>query len=283
MPKPICLITGATDGIGKAPAAELAAKGFTVVLAARNTAKAEAVKAEIVAANGGEVDILQADLTSLTAVRQLAETFKARYPRLDVLINNAGVFMPTRKLTEDGFEATYQINYLSGFLLTQLLLGALERSPQGRIINLSSSVYEVGKFDGGNLQSEKGYSVFGAYAASKLFVLLSSLEQAERLKTTAITVNAVHPGVVRTQMMLRAPGAFRIVAWLALPIAISPQMGAATSVYLAVSPETKAMTGRYFAGSKPVAIKTRFNTIPARQRLWENSIGSLQDRGLLTA
>jgi NAD(P)-dependent dehydrogenase (short-subunit alcohol dehydrogenase family) len=277
----VCLITGATEGVGKATAIELAKKGFTVVLAARNAVKAETVKAEIAATSGGEVDILLADLTSLKAVRRLAETFKARYPRLDVLINNAGVFVPDRKLTEDGFEATYQINYLSGFLLTQLLLDSLERSRQGRVINLSSSVYAVGKFDEGNLQSEKGYSVFGAYSSSKLFVLLSSLELAERLKATAITVNAVHPGVVRTQMMLRAPGAFRVVSWLALPIAISPQKGAATSVYLATSPEVEAVTGRYFAGGKPADIKCKFNTAPTRRRLWEVSAGSLHDRGLL--
>jgi NAD(P)-dependent dehydrogenase (short-subunit alcohol dehydrogenase family) len=165
--------------------------------------------------------------------------------------------------------------------LTQLLLDDLGRSPQGRIINLSSSVYAIGRFDEANLQSEKGYSVLGAYSASKLFMLLSSLEQAERLKATAITVNAVHPGVVRTQMMLRAPGAFKIVSWLALPIAISPQKGAATSIRLAASPEGGSVTGRYFVRGKPADIKTRFNTLPTRQRLWEISIDGLRDRGLL--
>jgi retinol dehydrogenase 12 len=130
MQKPICLITGATEGVGKITAAELVSKGFTVVLAARNAAKANAVKAEIKAATGGEVDIILADLASLKAVYQLAETFKGRYPRLDVLINNAGIFMPTRKVTEDGFEASYQVNYLSAFLLTHLLLDELRKSEQ---------------------------------------------------------------------------------------------------------------------------------------------------------
>lgn len=283
MPKPICLITGGTDGVGKATAAALAAKGFTVVLAARNAEKAQAVKEEIVGAGGGEVDILLADLTSLETVRRLADTFKARYPRLDVLINNAGVFRPARTLTDDGFESTYQINYLSGFLLTLLLLDALERSPQGRIINLSSSVYAIGKFDEGNLQREKSYSVLGAYSASKLFVLLFSIELAERLKATAITVNAAHPGVVRTQMMLRAPGPLKIVSWLTLPFAMSPQEGAATSVYLATSPEVATVTGRYFAGGKDEVVKSKFNTVPMRSRLWDISAGSLQNRRLLEA
>jgi retinol dehydrogenase-12 len=269
--KPICLITGATEGVGKATATELASKGFTVVLAARNAAKADAARAEIKEATGGEVDIILADLTSLRAVHQLAETFKGRYPRLDVLINNAGVFMPKRVLTPDGFETCYQVNYLSHFLLTRLLLGELKKSEQGRIINLSSSVYTVGKFDALNLQSEKRFSVMGAYASSKLFMLLFSVELAERLKGTPITVNAVHPGIARTQMMLRAPGMFKVVSYLALPFSVSPEKGAATSVYLASSPNVAALSGRYFMSCKPAAIESKFNTDTIRERLWEIS------------
>jgi retinol dehydrogenase 12 len=282
MQKPICLITGATDGVGKVTAAELVSKGFTVVLAARNAAKAFAVKAEIKAATGGEVDVILADLASLKAVYQLAETFKGRYPRLDVLINNAGIFVPTRKVTEDGLEATYQVNYLSAFLLTHLLLDELKKSEQGRIINLSSSVYTVGKFDEQNLQSERRFSVMGAYSASKLFMLLFSVELARRLSGTRITVNAVHPGVVRTQMMTRAPGFFKIIAYLALPFAVSPQKGAATSVYLASSPEVATVSGRYFTSCKSAAIKSKFNTEAIRRRLWEASAEALQRFEFLT-
>jgi NAD(P)-dependent dehydrogenase (short-subunit alcohol dehydrogenase family) len=184
-------------------------------------------------------------------------------------------------MTVDGFESTYQINYLSGFLLTQLLMAALRRSTQGRIVNLTSSVYTVGKFDEDNLQSEKGYSVLGAYSASKLLALLFSIELASKLKSTPITVNAVHPGVVRTQMMLRAPGPFRIVSWLALPFSISPEKGAETSVYLATSPCVGTVTGRYFVGGKEAAVKTKFNTGRTRSRLWELSVASLQEYGLL--
>lgn len=282
MMEPICLITGATEGIGRDTAIQLAAKGFTVILAARSAAKAELIKREIASITGRtDVDYIVAELNSLRQVCNLAETFKRRYPRLDVLINNAGIFAPRFVLTEDGYETTFQVNYLSHFLLTQLLLDGLRKSPQGRIINLSSSVYAAGKFDEANLQSEKGYSIFGAYSASKLFMLLSSLEQAERLRETSITVNAVHPGIVRTNMMLRAPGAFKIVSWLALPAASSPKKGAATSVYLAASPEVRTATGRYFARGKAADIKTRFNTAPTRRRLWEISVGSLRERGLL--
>jgi retinol dehydrogenase 12 len=281
--KPICLITGATEGVGKATAAELTSKGFTVVLAARNMAKANEVRAEIKATTGGEVEIILADLTSLRTVHELAETFKRRYPRLDVLINNAGIFAPTRKVTEDGFEASYQVNYLSHFLLTHLLLDELKKSEQGRIINLSSSVYTVGKFDAQNLQSEKRFSVMGAYAASKLFMLLFSVELAERLKETPITVNAVHPGIARTQMMLGAPGMFKVVSYLALPFSVSPENGAATSVYLASSPEVITVSGRYFTSCKSAAIKSKFNTETIRQRLWAKSAEDLQWLELIRA
>jgi len=279
--KPICLITGATEGVGRATAVELVSKGFTVVLAARNATKAEAVRAAIEAETGGKVDVILADLTSLKAVHQLAETFKGRYPRLDVLINNAGVFMPKRVLTPDGFETSYQVNYLSHFLLTRLLLDEMKKSPQGRIINLSSSVYTVGKFDVHNLQSEKSFSVMGTYAASKLFMLLFSVELAERLKQTTITVNAVHPGIARTQMMLRAPGRFKVVSYLALPFSISPERGAATSVYLASSPEIATVSGRYFTSCKPAPIKTKFDTETVRRLLWKNSEEGLQQLELI--
>jgi retinol dehydrogenase 12 len=270
MQKPVCLITGATDGIGRATALELARQGFCVVLAARNADKAETVCSEI-ASEAGEADFIVADLRSLAQVRQLAETFRQRYPRLDVLINNAGIFMPAREVTADGFEATFQVNYLSQFYLTQLLLDELRKSSQGRIINLSSSVHAAGKFDTGNLQSERGFSTFGAYATSKLLMLLFTIELADRLKGAAVTANAVHPGVVRTQMMLRAPGFFRAMAYMALPFALSPQKGAATSVYLASAPELNSVSGQYFTRGRQTSFKTTFNTPGNREVLWNLS------------
>ena len=276
MQQPICLITGATEGIGRATAIELAAKGFKVVIAARNAAKAGAVVMEIEAATGRrDADFIIADLRSLADVRALSETFHQRYPRLDVLINNAGIFAGARQLTGDGFEASYQVNYLSQFYLTHLMLNALKAARQGRIINLSSSVHAGGKFDPHNLQSEKRFSAFGAYANSKLLMLLFTLELAERLKATQVTANAVHPGVVKTPMMLRAPGIFRVVGYLALPFALSPQQGAATSVYLASSPEVSGATGRYFSRSREATIKTAFNTPEHRELLWNLSMNSL--------
>lgn len=277
MNRPVCLITGATNGVGKVTALELAKNGFTIVVAARSANKAEALKREIERSTGSRsTDYIVADLASLRQVRQLAETFRRRYATLDVLINNAGVFMPTRIETEDGFEMTYQVNYLSHFLLTNLLLEELKKSEQGRIINLSSSVYSIGKFDAGNLQSEKHFSILGTYATTKLFMLMFTEELATRLRGTTVTANAVHPGIVRTRMMLQAPGALRVLSYLSLPFSISPENAARTSVYLASSPDVKGISGQYFTSSKRRDVKHKFDTAENRALLWELSLKSAQ-------
>jgi retinol dehydrogenase 12 len=289
MEKPICLITGATEGVGKATAMELAKKGFTIVIAARNEAKVQAVARQIKTSTGGKasVDYILVDFKSLKKTRQLAETFRQRYPRLDVLINNVGIFSPTvgneggyfaqaRTLTDDGYETTYQVNYLSVFYLTHLLLDELKKSEQGKIINLSSSVHAMGKFDVDNLQGEKQFSTMGAYSASKLLVLMFTLELAKRLHDTRITANAVHPGIVRTQMFRQAPGIFKVVGLMSLPMSIAPEKGAATSVYLATSPEAKGITGKYFANSKVANIKSKFTTDRDLELLWDTTVKSLQ-------
>lgn len=280
MKRPLCLITGGTDGVGRVTAIGLAKQGFHVVLAARSAAKAEAVQREIESATGdARAEYIPADLTSLEQVRQLALTFCQRHTTLDVLINNAGVFLPRRTVTRDGYETSFQVNYLSHFLLGHLLLDSLKRSRQGRIINLSSSVYSAGKFDPSNLQSEKRFSVLGTYAATKLFMLMFSEELAARLRGTRVTANAVHPGIVRTHMMMNAPGAFRVVSYLALPFSISAEKAAKTTIHLASSPELATVSGHYFAASKPVATKNRFDTKENRALLWDLSIEALHLNG----
>jgi retinol dehydrogenase 12 len=269
----VCLITGATEGVGKATAIELARRGITVVMAARNPVKAEKVKWEIARTTGNtDANYIVADLASLQQVRQLAETFKEQYPHLDILINNAGVVLPTRTVTGDGYETTFQVNYLSHFLVTQLLLDELEQSEQGRIINLSSSVYTMGKLDTDNLQGEKRFSAMGAYSASKLFMLLFTIELSRRLRGTRITANAAHPGIVRTPMMRQVPGALKLVSYLALPFSIAPHEGAATSVYLASSDEVGDRSGQYFVRCKARDIRSKFNTETAREVLWDLSM-----------
>ena len=273
MDRPICLITGATDGIGKVTATALAGKGYAVVLAARNEAKAASVTREIVESTGNhDVDYLTADLRSLAQLRLLAETFTRRYPRLDVLINNAGVIMPRRVLTDDRYETTFQVNYLAQFYLTQLLLDELEKSRRGRVINLTSSVYRAGKFDPNNLQSENRFSTIGTYAASKLCVLLFTIELAHRLGPTRVTVNAAHPGIVRTPMMRGAEGVFRAISYAALPFSLSPDRGAATSVFLASSSDPTHVSGRYFAKARAKKVKAAANTRENRDLLWNLSM-----------
>jgi retinol dehydrogenase 12 len=269
----ICLITGATGGIGRMTALELARKGFTVVVAVRTAARAVELIDEIKRpAPWASCDYVAADLGSLRQVRELAETFRRRYTRLDVLINNAGVFLPARIETVDGLERMFQINYLSPFLLTNLLLQELAKSDDGRIINLSSSVYSMGTFDPGNLQSEKRFSALGTYAATKLFVLMSTEQLAIRLRPTPITVNAVHPGIVRTHMMLHAPGALRVLSYLSLPFSVSPEVGARTSVYLASSPDVRGVSGQYFTRSRKTEVKSKVDTAENRAALWELSL-----------
>jgi len=193
-----------------------------------------------------------------------------------VLINNAGIVMPGRVVTEDGYETTFQVNYLSQFCLTHLLLNELKRSQQGRIINLSSSVYRTGKFDPDNLQGEHRFSTIGAYAASKLLVLLFTIELAHRLKPTRVTANAVHPGIVRTPMMRGAPGVFRAISYAALPFSLSPDKGAPTSVFLASSQEPAQVSGQYFTRAKSKEVKTSYDTQENRNLLWALSMDACQ-------
>jgi NAD(P)-dependent dehydrogenase (short-subunit alcohol dehydrogenase family) len=272
---PICLITGATEGIGKATALALARKNFSIVLAARNWAKAERVRQEMKAAGGRDVEIVVGDLRGRAGGDRQAAAFRQLHPRLDVLINNAGIMAPERAVTADGFESAYQVNYLAPFVLTQLLLDDLGRSAQGRIINLGSSVASIGKFDPANLQGQRHFSAIGAYAASKLFVLMSTIELAGRLRGTRITANVAHPGVVNTHMLRSATGMFKLIALLARPFAVSPEKGAALPVRLATSPELATTSGQYFSGGKAAAFTSKFNTAENRARLWEISMASV--------
>jgi NAD(P)-dependent dehydrogenase (short-subunit alcohol dehydrogenase family) len=180
--------------------------------------------------------------------------------------------MPRRLLTDDGYETTFQVNYLAQFYLSQLLLEELEKSPRGRVINLTSSVYRAGKFDPNNLQSENRFSTIGTYAASKLCVLLFTVELAHRLAPRRVTANAVHPGIVRTPMMRGAQGVFRAISYAALPFSLSPDKGAATSVFLASSPDPTQVSGQYFTNPKVKNVKTAYNTRENRELLWNLSV-----------
>src|SRR5579883_2219059 len=225
----ICLITGATSGIGKATALGLARMGATVVMVGRDRARSEAVQSEIKARSGNSaVDLLIADLSSQASIRQLVRDFQQRYPQLHVLINNAGVYMLTRKETVDGLEMTFAVNYLAPFLLTNLLLDTLKASAPARIINVSSAAHEQGYLNLDDLQSRQGFPLMRAYGQSKLALLMLTYALARRLEGTGVTANALHPGFVATSIgQSGVPAFLRPLVRLILSIpGISPEEGA---------------------------------------------------------
>ena len=270
----LVLITGATEGVGKQTAIQLAAKGFNIVMMVRNKAKAEQTKTEILKNSpSATVDYILVDLTSLKQVRAAARQFNDKYARLDVLINNAGLMYPDKKITEDGFELCFETNHLSHLLLTDLVLDKLKQSPQGRIVNLSSEGHKMAKFDPDNFNAEKGYSSIGQYCFTKLCNLYFTYSLADKLKGTNITVNAVHPGVVRSGF-----GSDLDKGWLKPIFAISRlfmisnEQGAHTSVFVASDPSLAKVTGKYFKNSKHIATKGITHNTTNQQILWDYSV-----------
>jgi NAD(P)-dependent dehydrogenase (short-subunit alcohol dehydrogenase family) len=246
----IALVTGATSGIGIWTALGLAAGGATVAIVARDRGRGEAMQRWLAErAPSGRVDLFIAELSSLTEVRRLAAEVKARYPRLDLLINNAGLGRDRRELTADGFERVIAVNHLAPFLLTLELLDLLRHSAPARIVNVGSEASDRAKLDLDNLQSERHFSLIGSYSQSKLAIMLSTFELARRLAGTGVTANVVHPGVVATNI-------FNLGGWkgalvgalmpLIKMILLSPEQGARTTLHVATSPDLASVTGRYW-------------------------------------
>ena len=267
----ICMITGATSGIGKVTALELARLGATVVVHGRNNEKCESTVKEIKEATGNmNVECMLADLSRMDDVRRLAEEFKAKYDRLHVLINNAGAVYLKRQETVDGFEMTLAVNHLSHFLLTNLLLGTLKASAPSRIINVSSRAHERGKMNFDDIHGKRGYFGMTSYGQSKLANVLFTYELARRLEGTKVTVNALHPGFVASGFGMNNT-LMRIVRPIGNLIAISPEQGAQTSIYLASSPEVANVTGKYFVNRKEVKSSPASYDKESARKLWELS------------
>ena len=269
----ICLVTGATNGIGKAAAQALAQMGATVVIVGRSAPKTALLVEEIRAACGNQnVDSLLADLSSQQEVRRLADEFKSKYPHLHVLLNNAGGTFTTRQLSVDGIEMTFALNHLAYFLLTNLLLDTIKASTPARIINVSSDVHSSGKIDFDNLQGERFYSSFGPYGNSKLANILFTTELARRLEGTGVTGNALHPGFTSTGFGKNNPGFLMKIMGVLVPlIARSPEKGAATSIYLASSPEVQSITGKYFVDCKVTQPAPQATDMAVARKLWDIS------------
>jgi NAD(P)-dependent dehydrogenase (short-subunit alcohol dehydrogenase family) len=269
----ICLVTGGTNGIGKATAQALAQMGATVVIVGRDAQKAVQVSKEIQTVTGNQnVDWLLADLSSQQDIRRLAAEFKSKYSQLHVLINNAGGTFMTRQLSVDGIEMTFALNHLAYFLLTNLLLDTIKASAPARIINVSSDAHSGGKIEFDNLQGERSYSGIGPYGNSKLANILFTAELARRLEGADVTVNALHPGLVSTGFGKNNPGLIMKIMGVVIPlIARSPEKGAATSIYLVSSPVVQNITGKYFVDCKVTQPAPQAFDSAVARRLWDVS------------
>ncbi len=239
-----CMVTGASSGIGREIAAGLAAKGAHVAMVCRDKVRGMSAMQEIVGSTGNNnVEVMLADLSSQRQIRELARDYQTAHPALHVLVNNAGVIMDNRVLTQDGLEMTFAVNYLAYFMLTNLLAGLLKSSVPARIVNLTSAVHRTVSLDFNNLQGEKHYNRDLAYAQSKLADAVFSHELGRRLEGTGVTVNCVCPGAVSSRLWENSS---KIVNEVFKSLMKGPQEGARLPLYLASSPELEGLTCRYF-------------------------------------
>jgi NAD(P)-dependent dehydrogenase (short-subunit alcohol dehydrogenase family) len=260
-PKTI-LITGATDGIGKQTALELARQGHHILVHGRSAERGSQVVREIQNSTKiSRIEFLRADFASLAEVKQLAQEVQERYPRLDILLNNAGVFMTTRTLTRDGFETTFQVNHLAHFLLTNLLLDKLKASAPARIIHVSSGTHRSAAMEWDNLQGEKHYGGYDAYSRSKLANILFAYALADRLQGTSLTSNALHPGVIGTKLLRAGWGGGGTNA----------SGGAKTTVYAATAPELETVSGHYLDNRRVSESSPISHDKQLQKKLWDVS------------
>jgi NAD(P)-dependent dehydrogenase (short-subunit alcohol dehydrogenase family) len=272
MPGKICLVTGATNGIGLVAARELAQRGAHVVLVGRSRSRCEAAVAQIQTQTGNrQVEALAADLSSQRQVRALAGQFRERYPRLDVLVNNAGGMWLRRETTEDGLEMTVAVNHLASFLLTYLLLDVLQASAPARVVNVSSRAHSKATRNFHDLMGERGYNGWQQYCRSKLMNLLFTDELARKLEGTGVTANALHPSWVATGFAGNNGWKGRLWQFIARCLAINAEQGARTVVFLASSPEVASVNGRYFVQERIVPSSPAASDPASAQRLWQVS------------
>src|SRR3984885_185101 len=271
------VVTGANSGIGFETAAALASMGARVLVTARNADKGRAAVAAITQRLPGEVrvQLVVFDLADLASVRQGAAEILDQAPRLDVLVNNAGLVLSERVETVDGYEATFAINHLGPFLLTNLLLERIRSSAPARIVSVASTAHTSARkgipFD--DLQSARHYRGMRVYGESKLANILFTLELARRFRGKGVTANSLHPGTVRTGYGGDgdARGLLGFGIKIASPFFLSPAKGARTSVYLASSPEVEGVSGEYFVKCKPRQPRRWAQDADAAQRLWQVS------------
>lgn len=268
------LVTGATNGIGRVAASAFARMGATLFVVGRDPSRTEATRAEIARETpGASVRVLLADLSRQSDIRRAAAEFLATGEPLQVLLNNAGVVELHRSETADGIETTFAVNHLGYFLLTNLLLERLRASAPARIVNVASEAHRMGgPLDFDDLGSAKRYSAMGVYGRSKLANLLFTRELARRLAGTGVTVNAVHPGAVRTGLGLNNDAPFlKLLVRLVQPFFRSPERGARTSIWACTAPELEGVSGRYFSDCREKEPSAAARDDAAARRLWDAS------------
>ncbi|RZT20064.1 NAD(P)-dependent dehydrogenase (short-subunit alcohol dehydrogenase family) [Kribbella sp. VKM Ac-2569] len=262
------LITGGTSGIGKATALGLAAMGARVLVTGRDTRRTDDTAREIRVA-GGTAEVFVADMSVQSEVRRLADEVLRQEPRIDVLINNVGGYWNSRHVTADGLEHTFAVNHLAPYLLTHLLLERLEQGAAARVVTVASNAHTFGRIDFDDLQGTRSYSGSRAYNQSKLANVLFSYELARKLRATAVTANAVHPGLVSTAFGADDPGRVqRLFVPVLRPFMKSPAGGAATSIHLASAPGLDRTTGQYFVRSKSARSSPRSYEESVAAHLW---------------
>lgn len=264
------IVTGASSGMGKVTAKALAQKGYEVILVCRSKEKGELTLKELQSLYPqASLHLFLCDLSSVKAVKNLAEEITKSFTKIDVLINNAGAYIAERHTSVDGYELTLATNHLAYFQLANLLLPLLKNAPEARIVNVASEASKLGKLNRDDLNLEKKYSGILAYSNSKLYNIMFTYQLAEELKGTHITVNAMHPGGVNTNFGNGVDGllgiAFRQFGWLMR----TPEKGAETIIWLATSPEAAQYSGLYFKDKKPIASIALSHDKIAQQHLWE--------------
>ena len=267
-----CMITGASSGIGRATALDLARMGADLVLVCRNRGRADETVEEIRATAGScNVDVLLADLSSQQAIRQLARDYLATERPLHVLVNNAGVVNLRRMLTVDGIETVFAVNHLAYFLLTNLLLSRLTASAPARIVNVASDAHRFGGMNFDDLGGERRYRTMRIYGQSKLANILFTYELARRLEGTGVTVNCLHPGAVATGLGKNNGGWAKVVIGMLRPFFRTAESGAATSIYLASAPQVEGLSGKYFSDCRETRSSPASYDVAAARRLWDIS------------
>ncbi len=274
----IIAVTGATNGIGEVAARELARSGAEVVVISRSESKCAATVEKIKSETGSQaVSYIAADLSTLNGMRHAAETIRARFNKLHVLLNNAGGLFTSRQVTADGYEMTFALNHLSYFVVTNALLDLLKATAasdgEARVVNVSSDAHYSARgvnFD--DLLRKKGYNAFGVYSETKLMNILFTNELARRLEGTGVTANSLHPGFVRTGFGMNNSGWFvRLFGIVTQFAAISPEEGAQTSIYLASSPEVRGVTGQYFVKKQIKTPSAAARDSYLQEKLWRVS------------